>query len=174
MDVEVSITDTLADTGIVSLFVMIQWWVSLSNGRLTLYVRVYCILLFSLSALLDNGSTLKRGEASKPSDNSWRTGSGWRMNWRWMSIATPWLITSYIVDLLGMFLLAGFCVAFLRKFCFAYHFLLTNRGEPPRAPKIRSNLERSKRNGIHEGHRVEFSHLSLPDPLLQTCSHRHL
>ena len=33
---------------------------------------------------------------------------------------------------------------------------LFNRGEPPRAPRIRSDVIWGKRSGIHEGHRAEY------------------
>ena len=47
-------------------------------------------------------------------------------------------------------------------------FFLTNRGVPPRAPRIRSEVVRSKRSRHPRG-TPGISHLSLPDTLLQTC-----
>ena len=43
-----------------------------------------------------------------------------------------------------------------KKGSVSHIIFLFNRGVPPRAPRIRSDAKRSKRNGIHEDHRADY------------------
>ena len=113
----------------------------------------------------------KRDKTSKPSSLWWKQGR------KWMSISTlqwqyEWSLWHCIIIRIE-FLAVGWIVLSLevhaiektravllgldfKGIWYRISSFVLNRGDPPRAPRIRSDVERSKRSGIYEGHRAEY------------------